>query len=124
MSPMARSTPPTFTAQAGHWFVLVAHESGFPTILTVEPDQQQALAWREELVRRLVHTPTMGSILTDHTGRVFLAPAQGGMASRLTVGSPFTGPREILVLRVETTMPALPQTDSPLHRVLVGRFPA
>ena len=120
---MARKTPQTFTVRPGHWLVLMAHESGFPTILTVEPDQQQAIAWRDELVRRIGLSPDAGHMLTDPTGRVFLAPGQSAMMSRLTVGSPFTGPRELLVLRVDTSMPHLPRTEAALHSLLPGRFP-
>lgn len=120
---MAREAPQTYTVQPGHWLVLIAHETGFPTILSVEPDYEQATAWRDELARRIAATPGAGTVLADPHGRVFLAPRQGGFAASLTVGSPFTGPREILLLRVDGSLAPLPHHESDLHRLLPGHFP-
>ncbi|WP_420111697.1 hypothetical protein [Pseudactinotalea sp.] len=120
---MARKAPQTYTVRPGQWLVLIAHETGFPTILTVEPDQEQATAWRDELARRITAMPEAGTVLTDPHGRVFLAPRHPGVAASLTVGSPFTGPREILLLRVEGRLAPLPHHESDLHRLLPGHFP-
>lgn len=121
----SRRTDGVFTVPPGHWLVLVPQQDGAATVLTVEPDERSAVAWRAELVRRIVATPESGHhVLTTADGRVLHTADAPAAFAGMQRGATIHGPVELLVVRVETTLPPMRRADARLHRLLPGRFPS
>lgn len=114
----------TYSVDAGQWLVILIRHDYPPSVLTVENDERSAIDWRADLVTRISSTPDAGyHAFSESSGRLFVAPKAGPIAVRLSVGDGLTGAHELLVVRVETPMPALARSEDRLHRILPGRFP-
>jgi len=114
----------TYPVHAGQWLVFVPNADGDATVLSVESSEQDALAWRAELVRRIITTPDCGvAVLSTADGRVLFSSDLRSVHRRVQRMQGLAGPRELMVARAET--PLLPQrrSESLLHKLLPGRFP-
>lgn len=111
----------TYCVNAGQWLVMQTRQDYPPVVLTVENDEQSALEWRAELVRRISSSSDARFYaFTESSGRLFINVNQ---VSRLMVGDGLRGPDELLVLLAHNPMPSLIRTETHLHGLLAGRFP-
>ncbi|MGO1770626.1 MAG: hypothetical protein ACTHZX_11790 [Microbacterium sp.] len=115
----------TSLVQAGQWLVFVPGGDGDATVLSVESSEQDALDWRAELVRRIIATPDSGFLVLSTTdGRVLFSSDLRSVHRSVQRFEGLPGPRELIVARAETPLLPLRCSDSPLHQLLPGRFPA